>query len=40
VLLDAPVSTGFTGGLIRRVADRLIGFEQYAQGAVALLAGM
>jgi hypothetical protein len=23
VLLDAPVSTGFTGGLIRRVADRL-----------------
>ena len=28
VLLDAPVLTGFTGGLIRRVADRLVGFEQ------------
>jgi transposase len=27
-LLDAPVSTGFAGGLVRRVADRLIGFEQ------------
>lgn len=27
VLLDAPVSTGFTGGLIRRVAERLAGFE-------------
>jgi transposase len=27
VLLDAPVSTGFTGGLIRRVAARLGGFE-------------
>ncbi|MGW0811312.1 IS66 family transposase [Nonomuraea sp. NPDC002799] len=27
VLLDAPVSTGFTGGLIKRVADRLTGFE-------------
>jgi transposase len=27
VLLDAPVSTGFTGGLIKRVADRLAGFE-------------
>jgi transposase len=26
-LLDAPVSTGFTGGLIRRVADRRAGFE-------------
>lgn len=28
VLLDAPVSTGFAGGLIARVADRLGGFEQ------------
>jgi hypothetical protein len=28
VLLDAPVSTGFTGGLIARVAERLAGFEQ------------
>ena len=28
VLLDAPVSTGFAGGLVRRVADRLAGFEQ------------
>ena len=28
VLLDAPVSTGFAGGLIRRVAERLVGFEQ------------
>lgn len=28
VLLDAPVSTGFAGGLIRRVADRLVDFEQ------------
>ena len=27
VLLDAPVSTGFTGGLIHRVAERLSGFE-------------
>lgn len=28
VLLDAPVSTGFAGGLVRRVAERLVGFEQ------------
>jgi len=28
VLLDAPVSTGFAGGLIARVAERLVGFEQ------------
>jgi transposase len=28
VLLAAPVSTGFTGGLIRRVAARLGGFEE------------
>ncbi len=27
VLLDAPVSTGFTGGLVKRVAARLGGFE-------------
>ena len=27
VLLDAPVSTGFAGGLLRRVAARLGGFE-------------
>jgi hypothetical protein len=27
VLLDAPVSTGFAGGLIRRIAARLVGFE-------------
>ncbi|GAA0967936.1 hypothetical protein GCM10009555_012480 [Acrocarpospora macrocephala] len=27
VLLDAPVSTGFTGGLVKRVASRLGGFE-------------
>jgi transposase len=27
VLLDAPVSTGFAGGLIARVADRLVDFE-------------
>ncbi|MEU8252416.1 IS66 family transposase [Nonomuraea sp. NPDC048916] len=27
VLLDAPVSTGFTGGLVKRVAGRLAGFE-------------
>jgi hypothetical protein len=28
VLLDAPVSTGFAGGLIARMAERLVGFEQ------------
>jgi transposase len=27
VLLDAPVSVGFTGGVVKRVADRLTGFE-------------
>src|SRR5207237_5670060 len=27
VLLDAPVSTGFAGGLVKRVAARLVGFE-------------
>src|SRR5437763_2905116 len=27
VLLDAPVSTGFAGGLVNRVAARLVGFE-------------
>jgi transposase len=27
VLLDAPVSTGFTGGLVARIARRLTGFE-------------
>jgi len=27
VLLDAPVSTGFTGGLVARIAKRLPGFE-------------
>ena len=27
VLLDAPVSTGFAGGLVQRVAARLVGFE-------------
>jgi transposase len=27
VLLDAPVSTGFAGGLVKRVAQRLAGFE-------------
>jgi hypothetical protein len=28
LLLDAPVSTGFAGGLVGRVAERLAGFEQ------------
>jgi transposase len=28
VLLDAPVSTGFTGGLVARLATRLQGFER------------
>jgi hypothetical protein len=28
VLLDAPVSTGFTGGLVARIATHLHGFEQ------------
>lgn len=28
VLLEAPVSTGFASGLARRVAERLVGFEQ------------
>lgn len=28
VLLDTPVSTGFAGGLVRRVARRLTGFEE------------
>jgi hypothetical protein len=27
VLLDAPVSTGFAGGLVKRVAACLVGFE-------------
>jgi transposase len=34
VLLDAPVSTGFTGGLIARVAERLGGFEQKLKDAL------
>ena len=34
VLLDAPVSTGFTGGLIQRIADRLGGFEQKLKDAL------
>src|SRR5437868_5404891 len=34
VLLDAPVSTGFTGGLVRRVADRLTGFEPALKDAL------
>jgi transposase len=32
VLLDAPVSTGFTGGLVKRVAQRLAGFETTLKG--------
>ncbi len=34
VLLDAPVSTGFTGGLVKRVADRLAGFENALKNAL------
>ncbi|GGO81380.1 hypothetical protein GCM10012289_70220 [Nonomuraea cavernae] len=34
VLLDAPVSTGFTGGLVKRVAGRLAGFETALQNAL------
>ena len=34
VLLDAQVSTGFTGGLVARVAERLGGFEQTLKTAL------
>jgi hypothetical protein len=34
VLLDAPVSTGFAGSLVRRVADRLGGFEHKLKDAL------
>ncbi|MBT2231670.1 IS66 family transposase [Nonomuraea sp. NEAU-A123] len=34
VLLDVPVSTGFTGGLVKRVADRLTGFESAVKNAL------
>jgi transposase len=34
VLLDAPVSTGFTGGLVKRVASRLSGFESALKNAL------
>ncbi|MFC4117046.1 IS66 family transposase [Nonomuraea zeae] len=34
VLLDAPVSTGFSGGLVKRVADRLAGFESALKTAL------
>ncbi|MEU8252361.1 IS66 family transposase [Nonomuraea sp. NPDC048916] len=34
VLLDAPVSTGFTGGLVKRVASRLAGFETALKNAL------
>jgi transposase len=34
VLLDAPVSTGFTGGLVKRVADRLARFETALKNAL------
>lgn len=34
VLLDAPVSTGFTGGLVARVAGRLAGFEAQLKAAL------
>ncbi|GAA0969565.1 hypothetical protein GCM10009555_016920 [Acrocarpospora macrocephala] len=34
VLLDAPVSTGFTGGLVKRVASRLAAFETALKNAL------
>ncbi|WP_113702234.1 IS66 family transposase [Nonomuraea lactucae] len=34
VLLDAPVSTGFTGGLVKRVAGQLAGFEAELKNAL------
>jgi hypothetical protein len=34
VLLDAPVSTGFAGGLVARIADRLGGFEATLKAAL------
>lgn len=34
VLLDAPVSTGFTDGLVKRVADHLTGFESALKNAL------
>lgn len=34
VLLDAPVSTGFTGGLVARIAKRLNGFEDKLKDAL------
>lgn len=34
VLLDAPVSTGFTGGLVARIANRLTGFEAALKDAL------
>jgi len=34
VLLDAPVSTGFTGGLVARIANRLAGFETTLKDAL------
>ncbi|MEU6720761.1 DUF6444 domain-containing protein [Nonomuraea sp. NPDC046802] len=34
VLLDAPVSTGFTGGLVNRVASRLTTFETALKNAL------
>ncbi|MGR6913089.1 IS66 family transposase [[Actinomadura] parvosata] len=34
VLLDAPVSTGFTGGLVKRVAGQLGGFESALKNAL------
>ncbi|XVQ82663.1 IS66 family transposase [Microbispora siamensis] len=34
MLLDAPVSTGFTGGLVKRVAGHLAGFEAELKNAL------
>lgn len=34
VLLDAPVSTGFAGGLVARIAKRLNGFEGKLKAAL------
>jgi transposase len=34
VLLDAPVSTGFTGGLVKHIASRLAGFETALKNAL------
>ena len=40
VLLDAPVSTGFTGGLVKRLAGRLAGFETALKHALRAAAVM